>query len=337
MMKRSLVKLGKLKPEEKEKVWAESISGSQAWMLINEPYNLLRDKLGVERIHKSKYDFFNSNKFKTISANAMACGTLYEEAVFNYEVKPAIQQAIRDDETFKLFLFDSNGTKLEKLIITATPDYYVKQDDTYILVGDIKCSTEADNEEKMLERYKWQALHNCYVLNCKDFELSAKGNITAMINKYTWVFSQDDFEWYEKKLLEFYYALAFNDVEAYDHLYKEQQEEKTQSKEILIKPLVEYDAQADEAETLENYFIKKQQLKQLEAEVKQLEEFYKSNYDNLKINFNNKVFEIKASERVGTIDYTKAIKEICEKYNFPKTEFDVYRKPATLIKTITIK
>lgn len=336
MRQRSLVDLGKLNKEQKQEMWANSISGSQAWMLMNEPYNLIRDKVGVERIHKSKYDFLNSNKMKAISENAMQQGTNYEHLVFE-EVKGHIPNAIYEDHTLQLFLFDDNGNRLDNLIITSTPDFYVKEGSKFTLIGDIKCSTSADNEEAMKERYYYQALHNCYVSNCFEFVLCAKNEITKPLNIYKFSFSQDDFDKYENLLMTFFMNITFKSVNAYDNLYEEKQEQKIEGKEIALKPLVEYDAQGDEAITLERLFALKQQAKEIENEIKLIEEHYKENYDNAIVRFNDKVFELKAVERRGTIDYTKAIKEISDKYGFSKTEFDAYRKEATLSKTITIK
>lgn len=334
MYQRELKDLGKLNKEQKEQTWKTTISGSQAWMLINEPYNLIRDKLDIERIHKSKYDFFNSNKFKKIGENAMACGTMYEKVVME-EVKQHYPNAIYEDHTYQLTLKTGELIIVDK--ITSTPDFYLKDGDTFTLIGDIKCSKSASDEEAMTERYYYQALHNCYVSNCKNFILTAKNEITGPLNMYQFTFTNEDFEDYENKLVNFFFNLNSRNFQAYDSLYEQNQTKKVEGKVIEIKELVQYEAQQEEASLLEKLAALKLQEKAIKDEISTIEDTYKQKYDNLLVSFNNKVFEIKATERRGTIDYTKAIKEISEKYNFPKTEFDSYRKEPTLVKTITIK
>ncbi|MGL4363393.1 MAG: hypothetical protein ACRCSG_09050, partial [Cellulosilyticaceae bacterium] len=76
-------------------------------MLINEPYNLIRDKLNIPRIHKSKYDFMQGT---AIATNAMANGTAYEPLIMQEvrELKPN-ENLVYEDNTFKLNLIDASG------------------------------------------------------------------------------------------------------------------------------------------------------------------------------------------------------------------------------------
>lgn len=339
MLKRKLIDLGKLTPEKKQEMWETSISGSQAWMLVHEPYNLIRDKLGVKRKHKSKYDFFNSNKGKAIGTSAMTQGTLYEPTVFeelNDHYKDTPLTYI--DHTYKLELQDANGNPYDYINITCTPDYTLSQDNQYILIGDIKCSTSAENEQEIMERYFWQMLHNAYVLNmCQAYEIAAKNCVTRPINRYQGTFREGDFQEWENRLVEFFNALYTKDEEAYDHLYIEKKTTQLNGKDIKIKALVEYEAQPAEAEKLYELARLKELLKDTKAQIDMIENDYKEKYDNLAISFDGHILNMSAIEQRGTIDYTKAIKELSTKYNFPATDFDAYRKPASLRKTIKLQ
>lgn len=340
MLNRSLVKLGTLNKEEKETQWANSVSGSQAWLLINEPYNLIRDKLGLERLHTSQHDYINSRGFREQYGNsAMAQGIMYEETVLK-ELKGHFpnEELIYEDTTFKLILFD-NETKLEHINITSTPDYFIVDNNGgYKLIGDIKCSSSADKEEVMMERYYYQALHNSYVLNCTpNFEIDAKNNITSPVHRYVLQFTQQDFQEYETKLIEFFTNLLFKNETAYDYMFEQKQHAKKVGKNLKIKPLVDYEASGNECDVLERLLQLKDQEKLIKQEIATIEQEYKTNYDNLQIRFNGKLFEIKAIEQKGTIDYTKAFKSITSKYNIPMEEFDAFRKKATLRKTISFK
>ncbi len=338
MLKRSLVDLRELTQEQKEATWKETISGSQAWMLVNEPYNLLRDKLGVERIHKSKYDFLDkSKKGKAISNNAMHQGTMFEPVIANIIKDEIDNNFIYENHTLQLHLFMDNGNKLDMCKITSTPDLYIKGEkgNTYKLIADIKCSTSAANEEVMMERYYYQALHNCYVTNCKDFVFFCKNEITGPLYTYQLSFTDEDFEQWEQKILEFFTNLIMQNETAYDNLYVEQKTSKT--KDIELKEPIIRDADVNEAAVLENLILLKQQQAEIKSQIEAIEKVYKDNFDDITINFNGKTFNQKASVVVGNIDYATAMKEISTKYNFPKTEFDAYRKPYTIKKLITFK
>lgn len=339
MLKRDLKILGSLSKEEKEKTWKTSISGSQAWLLINEPYNLIRDKLGIPREHKSKTDFINSQSFQEKYAkSAKQQGTDYEPTVyqellqhFNFENGEKIYY---EDWTFKLNYVDTEtGNVLEHINITSTPDYYITDsNDAMLLVGDIKCSTAADNESIMFERYEAQALHNCYVLNnTKEFELDAKGVITKPLNRYQWTFTDEKFNEYENLILEFFENIKNNNITAYDYIANENEQQKL--KEAGLDKSVEVEPNQDQANKVLRLIELKNLEKDIKAEKEELENFFKTDYENLNMRVGDNVLVIKSSSRKGAIDYTKAINEL----SLNKEDFEEFRKPSTTTKTLTIK
>lgn len=339
-MKLKLIDLGKLTQEQKKGFWATSISGSQAWSLVYEPYNLLRDKLNVDRIHKSKYDIFNSTKLKAVSTNAMAAGSMYEKVVMEeLEQHFPDDKLIYEDHTFQLKMYDDNDVELNSFVVTSTPDYYsLNKDGSYKLIGDVKCSTAAANEKEMINRYYYQALHNCYVLNrTKLFELDAKDNITKPLNRYNIEFDDNDFNDWENKLIEFFNNVSSNNVTAYDHLYIDNKAQVIEGKTIDVKPTVEYVADKLEANNLITLFDLKKQEKLIKEQIAEIEFAYKENYDNITIDFGDKNFFLKAVETKGTIDYASAIQDLSIKYNFSLDEIEQYRKESTLRKTISFK
>lgn len=340
MENKKIKDLGKLTLEEKKVYWKTSVSGSQAWMLIHEPYNLLRDKLELPRIHKSKYDFFNSEKFKEISTSAMASGTMYEKVVME-ELKQHIpnEELIYEDHTYQLCFYDNNGVENTNLVITSTPDYYIKDEaGNFKVIGDIKCSTSASSSSIMMERYYYQALHNCYVLGrVKSFELDAKDSITKPLNRYQITFEDEDFDEYENKLLQFFINILFKNETAYDDLYRDNEAKKVEGKEIAIKPAMEYVAVKKELDTLKDLYNLKQQEKDIKENIAMIESKYKDNYDNLNVDCGDMLFIIKASETKGVVNYADALDVMSVKYKFPLSELEEYRKAPTLRKTISFK
>lgn len=335
MLQRQLIKLGKLTHEQKEQTWSATISGSQAWMLVNEPYNLLRDKLGVPRVHPSKYDIFKSGVLKEASEKAMKRGTIYEASVFE-EVKELHPTAVRTDITFQLKLFSPDGSELPYLI-TSTPDWYIEvEDNLFEDFGDIKCSSSAHDEAAMKERYYYQLLHNAYVLNCYQAELNCKFEVTKDLSNYRFTFTEEDFNNYEQLLINFYFNLQFRNEAAYDKDYVAPVMKQTNS-DIELKDAVVKEVEDDYVLQYVEYAEKKAQLKQLEKEVKDFEANIKSIYDNATLQFGNQSLIVKSIVKKGTIDYAKAVEEIFDKYGISTDILEEYRKAPTVSKTLTIK
>lgn len=340
MLKRSLVLLNKLTQEQKEQTWKETISGSQAWALANEPYRLIREKLGLEPIHPTKYAFFETETGQKLTEVARLNGHLYEPTVVQ-ELKrdhPELDYVYADN-TFKLCLFTEEGTKFEAAKITCTPDLYIKGDkpNTFKLVADIKNTKYWKDEEVLKEKYYWQALHNCYVLNCKEFVLYAKCETRQSPAEYVWVFSDEQFQMWENVLVGFFNNIVLNKPDAYDELYEQkkvkEEQEKLTGKTLKFKDPVEREADAAERMLLENLFEAKAKMAELKSDIEDMESAYKENFDNITVTFGNKVFVQQAIETKGTIDYA----EVCKAYNISKTELEKYRKPATISRRISFK
>lgn len=334
-LSRTIISLGKLDKQQKEATWSTSVSGSQAWMLINEPYNLLRDKLGVERIHPSKYDFFNTSKGKSIGANAMSAGTLYESTVFQ-EVLQHIPNAVSEDICYQTILTIDNIQKDWR--ITATPDWVVwNQEKTIALqFGDIKCSTSADDMSVMSERYYYQLLHNGYVLNCMNTELDTKNQITRPLNRYLFELTQQDLDWYQQKLIEFFVALETNNVEYYDSLYlnNNNKQEKEEESEVVYQTLNKDTIEYDIANKLIDLKANQAQIKE---QIDELEEQLKQRFDNAILQADETRIFIKTTKTKGNIDYSNLLKHIKQEYKVPSDIEEQFRKASYTKKSITIK
>lgn len=317
--------LGNLTKEQKEQTWKESISGSQAWMLINEPYNLIRDKLGIERIHPSKYDFLNSERMKLIGDNAKAQGTFYE---------PMVMEELKQHEpnySYVDWTFEKLNEEFSPMRVTATPDFFdltnpYQVELEFSKFGDIKCSTSAHNAEEMSKRYYWQLLHNAYVLNCLESELVAKNEITKPIERYKFTFTPEQLKEYENYLIEFCKNVREGNVEAYDSMYQPVKLTKDIEKDTLI-------ANEEQTIKLETLLAKQEELKALEEEVKALQAEWKQNFENAMIVFNDRVFTITTTERAGSVDYAKLVKDL----NIPKETLETYRKASSKVQTLKFK
>lgn len=337
MVKKILKNLGHLTKEQKEKTWATTLSGSQAWMLVNEPYNLIRDKLGVQRIHKSKYDFFNTAKMKTIGDNAKAQGTMYESTVLK-ELNQHIPEAFGLDETYQLQYLNSKDEVIGLYQVTCTPDWIVLDNNGDIsYFGDIKCSTSAHDEAIMMDRYYYQLLHNAYVLGCNAAELDAKNEITKPLNRYLVEFTNQDFEDYEKKVLEFFANIQLNNVTAYDFLVLEDTKEQDNNDiENITRS-----ADALEAHNLKLLAELKAQEKAIKSQIEDLEKYYKDNYTNVTVTFDGGVMVQKTSKVKGSVDNAKLVKDLVDYASISKDVLkdfeDKNRKADTFRKSITIK
>lgn len=329
-LKKVLKDLGKLNQQEKETYWKNSISGSQAWLLINEPYNLIRDKLGKERIHKSKYDFFNIEKVKDYTENAKLCGILYEKVVIEeLKLREGYEKLEYNDHTYRLYLYDKDNKELPYQI-TSTPDYLIKDNKkNVILVGDIKCSTQADNQQVMSERYYYQLLHNCYVLNCLNAELDAKGITTKPLNQYKIPFTQEQLKEYENKLLVFMSCLFSGIETAYDTLAQNKIKVEKEIESGEVETIV---ADTNSINNFNNYLQIKQQHKELEEQIKTYEEYFKNSYENTLIDFGTHSIVIKSSSRKGNVDYDRLLSDL-------KVDEDTkenYRKETTTTKSFRV-
>lgn len=325
--------LGVLTQEQKEFYWLNTISGSQTWLLAHEPYNLLRDKLGVERIHKSKYDFLNSNKMKEVSDTAKANGIMYEEIV----VKELQRECPNNNISHNLdtYLFTTKINNVD-MFISSTPDYFILDENGKAkVIGDIKCSTQGDKEQVMLERYYYQALHNCYCFGVYEFELTTKTMVSRPINIYHWTFTQEDFDKYEEMLFNFYFAWSLQQTTYYDDGV-EVSTPQAQDQEYIFTNTT-YNAEQNEVDSIKRLLQLKNHKKEVEKEISILEEYYKNNYDNLKVESDSVVLEMKASIRKGSYDYQAMLSYLKDKYNINDSELDEFRKDNTIQKTITIK
>lgn len=324
--------LGTLTKEQKETTWKTSLSGSQAWMLVNEPYNLLRDKLGIERIHKSADDVFDLPNIKKYSESAMANGTMYEPKVMEEVRSFHPDEDLRyTDTTYELVLNDNNTD----LRITGTPDWVrVDKQGKIDLVGDIKCSKSAEDEMEIRKRYLYQLVHNCIVLGyINSAEIDAKGYITTPLNKHTYSIPQEYFDFYEQRLLEFIKAYETKNETFFDDLYTDIPETELETNELDIGELVEYVANEKEAIELQDYIELKQQYKALEEKIKFIEEHYKKQYDNVIVHFNGNVLRLTTNLQKGTVDYAA----MCKVLNIPQEFIDTYRKTTSKRKTIKIE
>lgn len=330
-MKKQIKNLGVLNTQQKEQTWKDSISGSQAWMMLYEPYNLLRDKLGIPRIHKSKYDIFKLDRLKNISDTAKENGKLYESFVFQELQRDYETNYISKDETFQL---EFEGSSLK---VTATPDFLeYDKDGNVIHLGDIKCSTSAQSKEAMIDRYLPQLLHNCYVMGIFSAEIVAKNEITKPLLRYPVIFTQEEIDDYENKLKEFTINIIMGNESAYDHLAEE--EASSLQNENEEKDLEEiYEAIGEEAVELEELFTRKLLVKENTYKIKEIESKYKDKFDRCSITFNNKIFTLKSSVRNGSIDYEKLVNYLQQTYAFPSNIIEKFRQESTSIKTITIK
>lgn len=331
-MNRTRTNLGVLTAQQKEQTWKDSISGSQAWMLFHEPYNLLRDKLGKQRIHKSKYDIFESSRLKNVSETAKDNGKLYESFVFQ-ELQRDYKESnyVSKDETFQLDIKKDISIK-----ITATPDFieYDKKGNVVLHLGDIKCSTSAGSKETMLERYLPQLLHNCYVMGTLSAEIVAKNEITKPLLRYPIIFTQEEIDAYEQKLIEFGINVWLGNETAYDYLVEDKNLPPTNEE---ANPEEVYEAVGEEAAELEQLFSHKLLVKESAKKIKEIESKYKERFNQCSITFNDKIFTLKSSVRKGSIDYEQLINYLQQTYSFPTNLVEKFRKESTTTKTITMK
>lgn len=328
-MKKARTNLGVLNTQQKEQTWKDSISGSQAWMLLHEPYNLLRDKLGKQRIHKSKYDVFESSRLKNVSETAKDNGKLYESFVFQELQRDYKTNYVSKDETFQL---EFEGSSLK---ITSTPDFIeYDQDGNVIHLGDIKCSTSAQSKEVMLERYLPQLLHNCYVMGTLSAEIVAKNEITKPLLRYPIIFTQEEMDAYENKLKDFTINVLMGNETAYDYLVEDKNLPPTNEE---ANPEEVYEAIGEEVVELEELFNRKLLVKENTEKIKEIESKYKERFDQCSITFNDKIFTLKSSVRKGSIDYEQLVKYLQQTYVFPTSTIEKFRKESTTSKTITMK
>lgn len=219
--------------------------------------------------------------------------------------------------------------------ITSTPDWYeVEQDKdnnlNFKVVGDIKCTKQANDGEIMTERYYFQILHNCYVLNCFSGEINAKNGITEDIYNWCYQFTEQDFKEYEKKLIEFYTAWKNKDIGYYDNFYYD----KKKKEEVLNITLEQKSAEFNE---LNHLMELKNQLVGLENQIKEIEEKYKASYVNANLITDKYTFSISSLERKGAIDYKKYFYDVSQKFKVPVGFEKEYRKPSTFYKLLKIK
>lgn len=334
-MTKQLINLGHLSPEQKEETWSTTVSGSQAWMLIHEPYNLIRDKLGVERIHKSKYDIFNLPKLQQMSANAMAQGRHYERSVFD-ELKfhEDLNDIISKDETYQLIINEYPNMK-----ITCTPDW-IKLDTNgnIIKFGDIKCTSAADSEEDMTERYYPQLLHNAYVLGCCDTELDAKGIISRPLYRYVRTITPEALADYEQRLIYFFYCLENNIVDAYDFMVEslETNNEEPKKEVIIVEENIE---EPETINDLERLMELKAQESITKKEIENLEKKLglKTTYENANLTFGNHVLSITTTITKPSLDYKEACAYLMDMYNINSAMLAQFEKPGTQRKTMKFK
>lgn len=327
--------LGELDQVQKEFYWNTTISGSQAWLLANEPWNLIRDKLNIPREHKSKYDFLNSEKMKSISDVAKANGILYEKIVVEELKRTTPNNIISHNLSTFLFKVDVGVLQFD---ITSTPDYFILNEDGSIkCIGDIKCSTNGDNEKAMLERYYYQALHNCYCFGIYEFELTTKTMVSRPINIYHWTFSQEDFNQWENMLYIFYWCWNNSQYTYYDSGVP--QIELKGGDEMSDKVLISstYDANNDEHDNIVRLKELKETKSQVEKDIKTLEEYYKSNYENVLVNANDLILEQKCVIKSGGYDYNSLITYLKENNLIDDNLLNEFKKESIISKTITIK
>lgn len=332
---KNLYNLGELDPQQKETMWKDTVSGSQSWKLINEPYNLLSEKLIGKTRFESKYDFFNSETQKAKGKQRMDLGNHFEKLVFETHIKHQDKNpnAERKNETYQLDLVDENNKII--LSITSTPDWYEKEFNKdgsvrFNIVGDIKCTKQASDGEIMSERYYFQILHNCYVLDCYNGEINAKNGITEDIYNWKFEFSIEDFKAYEKKLIEFYTAWKNNQIDYYDDLYYQKEQAKQKVKLTFDADSVEY----NEIRTLTQI---KKQIAELEQQAKAIEDKYKNNYENAELDFQDYQVAISSLERKGSVDYKAYFYQVSQEFKVPFGYENKFRKPSTTYKVIKIK
>ena len=214
----SFISLGKLSHEQKIATWKNTISGSGAKYLIKEPWNVIREKLNMPLEHSSERDYLN-NVFGEVKENlesAMANGAHYESWVLS-EIALEESDLISGDICYQKQYPEGHPLKQWEHLITATPDFLkLDIDHTIMWVGEIKCSTQAQNWRIMEKRYYPQLLHNAYVMNTRVAKLYTKGFITQKLNVFLYNFEQVDFDNYEKLLLEFFHNYSIKNHTFYD-------------------------------------------------------------------------------------------------------------------------
>lgn len=331
--------LGKLTKEQKEQTWKTHVTGSSAKLTVEEPYNRIRDMLDIKRIFKSKMDFFNSEKFKQIGDNAKALGNFYESVVLE-EYKLHLEEKQKSnlyaqDITYAIDYFDDSKKLLEHIKVSCTPDFFIlDENQQVVLVGDIKNSTSADKIEVMTERYYQQALHNAYVMNCKNFVIVAKSVTTRPLNIYPIEFTQEDFDRYEEFLIKFFENVKNKNIEIYDANVEQQSEEEEQ--EFKTDTLV-IENEKDK-ESFEAYVNLISQKKEIELAIKTFEAQFKNSYDNLTATFGNKQLIQSVVKRKGNVDYKALLEQLSLQYSLDIHDLEEqFRKEYTYSKQIKIK
>ena len=332
LLNRQTINLGKLSKEHKEHLWDITISGSQAWSLINEPFNLLRKKLKIDKIHQSKYDFFEGNKkMKAVGENAMANGTHYERWILS-EVENHEGPVISEDHCFTVLYPDDHRLKPYDRYITSTPDYLIyTESNTVAVLGELKASTAAADRTQMTERYYAQCLHNSYVMQASKAHLWAKNELTKPINQYIFEFGQADYDNYEDLLFNFFTACVNSDETFYDAIAPETVPEV---KEPLIQDLFN----AEELEVLiGNYASAKNNAKSSKSIVDKFEKVLKDNWDNSKnLTLNGYELKMVVRQNKSSLDKAAALDSFMQEYKIPQNKLDDFMKSSkTKIITIT--
>lgn len=334
MQKQTVQSLGTLTKEQKEQMWEQTISGSQAWNLAYEPYNLIRKKLKVPLIHKSKNDIFENDNMKTFSTSAMAQGSLYESTVLaELKTNEEFQNSVSQDICYSAVYPEGhilNGR------VTATPDFLtLNEEGIAIILGEIKCSVSASSKTIMNERYRQQVLHNCYVLGLYNAVLVTKNEITKPMNIYRFNFTDADFEEWENKLITFWTNFKKQSDSSYDGILE--------FNTMLATPdgIVELEPTEDMKTLINSYDALNKQKLQIDKQLKAISGKLKDNYENATCNIGPLMMVIKTSIAAPKVDYEAVWDAVAEMYKLDigfLEDFKVSKSSQTFsIKEVKVK
>ena len=107
------------------------------------------------------------------------------------------------------------------------------------------------------------------------------------------------------------------------------------SDKVLISST--YDANNDEHDNIVRLKELKETKSQVEKDIKELEEYYKSNYENVLVNANDLILEQKCVIKSGGYDYSSLITYLKENNLIDDNLLNEFKKESIISKTITIK
>lgn len=296
----TFIELGKLDEKQKEQTWKQTISASQAWMLYKEPYNLIRDKLGKERIFPSAYDNIPEKVSNSLKAN----GKFYEQPI----MKDIAQNFLGDK---KYEYADITYASVINKDITATPDFVTFDSNGSIdSVNDIKASSSSIKE--LQERYIYQILHQCAVIGVNDGYLWVKGAVSKPIQKIAFSFTDDEINAHLDYCVKFLLNLKFGLESAYDDLANVKVE-----KEPIKAIDLNAKANKETKELATKFWELNSQKKEIESQLDELKETFKSNFtksSNLYLNGNDYVSIVWNVLKPKT-NWEQLARDLMEKHN----------------------